>query len=149
MQEKFLPEEISNTVKLTDKCSISFEFTGYHLPKFEIPNKEQDTYEYLRWLCYNGLKEKGLGNKKEYIDRLEYELNQIHIMDLEDYFLVVSDYMRWCDNTNIPRGQARGSSGGSLVCYLSGATNIDPLKHDLIFERFLNKGRMLIYDFGV
>lgn len=149
MLERFEREEIDNTNEIAEKCNISFNFIGYHLPNFDIPNKEQDSYEYLKDICYKGLKEKGLDDKKEYIDRLEYELNQIHISNLEGYILIVADYLCYGKNNNMPIGLGRGSSGASLVCYLTKITEIDPLYYKLPFSRFLNSGRIMQYDFGL
>lgn len=147
MSKKFLQNELDNTIEISEKCNIEFKHNEYHLPKFNIPNKEQDTHEYLRDLCYKGLKEKGLDSKKEYIDRLEYELNMLHLADLENYTLVVADYMEWCYNNDIYTSPGRGSMAGSLVSYLTNITKIDPLVYDLLLQRAVNVGRVLQYQF--
>lgn len=148
-QEKFNQDEIDNTVELTDKCNVEFNFDGYRLPEFKLPVDDKDTYEYIRELCYNSLKAKGLIENKTYIDRLEYELNMLHLADLENYLLIVSDYMSWCKKNNIYTSPGRGSMAGSIVSWLLQITEVDPLKYDLLFSRAVNVGRCLILDFGV
>lgn len=149
MLERFNKEEIDNTNEIADKCDVSFDFIGYHLPKFPIPVEDKDSYEYLKDLCYKGLKEKSLEDKKEYVDRLEYELNMLHMADLENYILIVADYCNWCKENNIIVGPGRGSFAGSLISFLTGITKVDPLKYNLMFQRAVNTGRILQYQFGV
>ena len=107
-----------------------------------------DNFKYLKELCYKSLEKKNL-NKKEYIDRLEYELFVIKTLGFVDYFLILADIMHWAVKSNILKGISRGSAGGSLLSYLLGITNIDPIEWDLPFERFLNPGRagIIKYDF--
>ncbi|MDY0197605.1 MAG: PHP domain-containing protein [Tenuifilaceae bacterium] len=142
----FDKDVINNSLELASKCNISFKFTGYNLPLYSTPEKK-DSYEHLKDLCYKGLKDKGLDTKKEYTDRLEFELEQIHLSCLEDYVLIVADYINWAKNNDIPTGCGRGSSGASMVCYLTRITEIDPLVYDLPFARFLNSGRIMQYKF--
>jgi DNA polymerase-3 subunit alpha len=149
MLERFEKEEVDNTLEIAEKCNVSFEHYEYHLPKFPVPVKEKDTYEYLRDLCYKGLKEKGLENKKEYIDRLEYELDSMHLAGLDNYMLIVSDYINWANDNGILTGVGRGSAAGSLISYLTNITRIDPIEYKLIYSRFFNVGRTMIYDFGI
>lgn len=148
IKSKFSQEEIDNTIELGLKCNIEFKHNEYHLPKFDIPNKEQDPYEYLKDLCYKGLENRGLISK-EYYDRLNFELEQMHLSNLEDYILIVADYCNWCKSNGIPVGPGRGSVGNSLLAIASGISEVDSLKYDLMFGRFSNKGRIIEYDFGV
>lgn len=148
MSGKFLQNELDNTIEIAEKCNVEFKHNEYHLPKFNIPNKEQDSYEYLKDLCYKGLENRGL-TSKEYYDRLNFELEQIHLSNLEDYILIVADYCNWCKNNGIPVGPGRGSVGNSLLAIASGISEVDSLKYDLMFGRFSNKGRIIEYDFGV
>jgi DNA polymerase-3 subunit alpha len=148
MKAKFTDEEIANTLEVADKCNVKFDFSGYNLPEATLEDG-LDKYEYLYKLSNEGMKRLGFDKDPVYIDRLEFEMTQIHLMDLEDYFLVVSDYIQWCRNNNIPTGPGRGSAAGCLVSYLIGITTIDPIKYGLMFARALNSGRALQYDFGV
>lgn len=149
MQAKFLQEEIDNTNEIAEKCSLDFKFTGYHLPKFDIPSRDKDAYEYLKDMCWAELKNKGLDKDQKYVDRLNYELRMLHLADLENYLLIVADYCQYCKNNGIPVGPGRGSMGGSIVSWLTNITEVDPLKYDLLFGRAINPGRSLQYDFGV
>lgn len=149
MQAKFTQEEIDNTNEIADKCSIDFKFSGYYLPKFDIPDKTKDSFEFLRTMCFTDLAAKGLDKDPAYVSRLEYELNMLHIADLENYLLIVADYCNYCKNNGIPVGPGRGSMGGSIVSWLTNITEVDPLKYDLLFSRAINPGRSLQYDFGV
>jgi DNA polymerase-3 subunit alpha len=147
MQECFTKEEIENTNEVADKCNISFDFTGYNLPAAEIEGTN-DAYEELLSLANAGLKEKGLDKNPIYVDRVNFEIGQLHLSDLEDYFLIVRDYVDWAKKHNIPVGPGRGSAAGSLISYLIGVTGVDPIKYDLLFSRCVNNGRALQYDFG-
>lgn len=147
MQQKFTTQEIENTNEIADKCNVTFKHTEYHLPKFDIPNKEDDEFEYLSDICWKSLKQKGLANDKVYVDRLKYELNMLHMADLENYILIVQDYINWCKNNNIYVGPGRGSMAGSIVSWLSNITTVDPIKYNLLFERAINTGRVMQYKF--
>jgi DNA polymerase-3 subunit alpha len=139
---KDVPEAIENTQKIVDSCNFEFELGKIKLPKFETPNGKLPD-EYLKELCYSGLKKRyGEKPKNEIVERLEYELSVISQMGFSSYFLIVQDFVNWAKENRIVVGPGRGSVGGSLVAYLLGITNIDPLKYDLLFERFLNPGRM-------
>ncbi len=143
-----LPEAISNTQIVADKCNLEFEFGKIKLPKFDIG--KQDHYEYFKEKCYQGLYAifgKDVG--KEYIDRLEYELSIIKKMGYIDYFLIVADFVNYAKNNNIPVGPGRGSGAASLAAYCIGITGIDPIKYDLYFERFLNPERVSMPDFDI
>jgi len=139
---KETPEAIENTQKIAEQCKFEFELGKISLPKFETPNGKTPD-EYLKELCFEGL-EKRYGTKevkKEIIDRLEYELSAIKQTGFASYFLVVQDFVNWAKGNRIVVGPGRGSVGGSLVAYLLNITNLDPLKYNLLFERFLNPGR--------
>lgn len=141
----FTNEEASNTLEIADKCNVSIKHSEYHLPRFDTGNIP--SYEYIRDLAFKGLSRINKDSNKEYIDRLEYELNIIHLGGLEDYFLIVGDTIEWCRNNDVPYGPGRGSSGGSLLCYCLGITELDPIPYDLMFSRMLNAGRLLQYKF--
>jgi DNA polymerase III subunit alpha len=148
MKEAFkdIPEAIKNTQKITEKCNFEFELGKTKLPKFDLPDKKTAD-QYLKELCYKGLKEKfGKNYKKEITDRLEYELSVIKQTGFASYFLIVQDFVNWAKENRIVVGPGRGSVGGSLVAYLLSITNINPLKYDLLFERFLNPERISMPD---
>jgi DNA polymerase-3 subunit alpha len=151
MKEAFpsVPEAIENTQKIADMCNVTFEFGKTKLPRFDTPDN-QDHYEFFRKMCYEGLKRKiGDSPDKKYTDRLEYELSVIKKMGYVDYFLIVSDFIKYAKSRNIPVGPGRGSGAGSLCAYCSDITGIDPLKYNLLFERFLNPERVSMPDIDV
>jgi DNA polymerase-3 subunit alpha len=148
MLVSFTQEEIDVTLEIADKCNTKFEFVGYHLPTFDTPIDE-DSYECLRNWARSGMKAKKLEGDKVYEERFEYEMEALHLTELEDYFLIVADYIQWCRKEGIPVGPGRGSGAGSLISYLVGITTVDPIKYDLLFARCINPGRALQYDFGV
>ncbi len=147
---------IENTVKIADMCQLELEFDKVCLPKFPCPNGKS-AEEYLRELTYKGLENRRARNhiifdnnyphtEEEYKDRIEYELSVINTMGYADYFLIVQDYVGFAKRSNIPVGPGRGSGAGSLVAYLLGITDIDSIKFDLLFERFLNPERVSMPD---
>ena len=144
-----IPQAVDNTQIIADKCNVEFEFGNTKLPHFEVPNN-MDHFEYFKNQCFFGLN-KHLGDNppKEYIDRLNYELNVINKMGYVDYFLIVHDFIRYAKSRNIPVGPGRGSGAGSLAAYCIGITGIDPLKYNLLFERFLNPERVSMPDFDI
>jgi len=143
---KDVPEAIENTQAITEKCNFEFTLGKTKLPYFETPEEMSDK-EYLRELCLKGIKEKyGRLPKKEVKERMDYELKVINEMGFSSYFLIVQDFVKWAKEKRIVVGPGRGSVGGSLVAYLLGITNIDPLKYDLLFERFLNPARISMPD---
>lgn len=143
---EFEPSAIENTGKIADMCSVEFEFHKTKLPKFETP-KGIDSKDYLRKLCMEGLyKRYGENPRKEVLDRLNYELSVIQSMGYVDYFLIVWDFIRFAREKGIMTGPGRGSGAGSIVAYTLGITKIDPLKYNLIFERFLNPERVSMPD---
>lgn len=147
--ERFTQDEIDNTQEIADKCNIGFKFTKYYLPQFDIPEKGKDAHEYLRDMCWDSLKRRGFADNKVYVDRLNYELGMLHMADLENYLLIVADYCSWARNNDIPVGPGRGSMGGSIVSWLTGITEVDPIHYGLLFGRAINVGRSLQYDFGI
>ena len=151
MREIFsdVPEAIDNTQLIAEKCNFDFEFGNTKLPYFETPDN-QDHFEYFRKLCYKGLyKRYGRDVPQDYINRLEYELETVNTMGYTDYYLIVQDFVRFAKSKGIPVGPGRGSGAGSLAAYCIGITNLDPMKYDLIFERFLNPERVSMPDFDI
>ncbi len=143
-----VPESIENTQKIADKCNFEFEFGNIKLPYFDIGEKNHS--EYLRELSLKGLY-KNYGNtpSEEAVDRLDYELSVIEKMGYVDYFLIVADFVNYAKNNGIPVGPGRGSGAASLVAYCIGITGIDPIKYNLLFERFLNPERVSMPDFDI
>lgn len=143
------PEAIENTNKIADMCEIHFSFGKSILPRYDIPG-DPDHFEYFRDMCYKGLYEHyGENPPAEYIDRLDYELGVINQMGFIDYFLIVWDYINYARSVGIPVGPGRGSGAGSIAAYCVGITAIDPMKYNLIFERFLNPERVSMPDFDI
>ncbi|AEM79180.1 DNA polymerase III subunit alpha [Thermoanaerobacter wiegelii] len=138
-------EAIENTEKIADMCNVEFEFNKTKLPKYDLP-EGVDSYEYLRNLCYEGLYKRYKNPSKEVIERLDYELSVIKQMGYVDYFLIVWDFIKFAKDNGIMTGPGRGSAAGSLVAYTLGITNIDPIKYNLLFERFLNPERVSMPD---
>jgi len=139
------PEAFANTVKIAEKCNISFVFDQHFLPNYQVPEGYNlDTY--LTALCYKGLKKRYPEITEELTKRLEYELSVIRQMDFPGYFLIVWDMINFCRESKILVGPGRGSAAGSLVAYCLGITNIDPIKYNLLFERFLNPERVSMPD---
>jgi len=151
---KNFPEAIENTVKIADMCNIEFEFGNIVLPEFKIEGNITNL-EYFCNLCYSGLEKKYKKQEydDEYInkakDRLDYEISVIDKMGYVDYFLIVQDFVNYAKMNDIPVGPGRGSGAGSIAAYLTGITDIDPLRFDLIFERFLNPERISMPDFDI
>lgn len=141
----YVPEALSNTVKIAEQCNFDYKFHESKLPKFPLP-EGVEPYQYLRDTCYQGLKERYGEITKELTDRLEYELGVIKSMGYVDYFLIVWDFIRFANENEIATGAGRGSAAGSLVAYTLGITKIDPLRYGLIFERFLNPDRISMPD---
>jgi len=143
---KEIPEAIENTQKIVDACNFEFELNKIKLPYFEVP-KGKSPDEYLKELCWQGIKKRfGENPERKIIQRLEYELSVIKKTGFASYFLIVQDFVNWAKNQRIVVGPGRGSVGGSLTAYLLNITNINPLKHNLIFERFLNPERISMPD---
>ena len=151
MREAFseCPQAVDNTAKIAEQCHVEFEFGKTKLPHFDVP----DGWSHFDWfanLCRKGLKERyGDSPPQEYIDRLEYELGIIDKMGYTDYYLIVHDFIRHAKSVGIPVGPGRGSGAASICAYCIGITGIDPMKYNLLFERFLNPERVSMPDFDV
>ena len=150
MYENFknMPEVLENTVEIANKCNVEFDFDTTILPNYEVPQGFTHD-EYLKKLCYDGLKNRYGQITKELQERLDYELGVIIKMGYTDYFLIVWDFIRYAKDNGIKVGPGRGSGAGSLAAYCMEITDIDPIKYDLIFERFLNPDRISMPDFDV
>lgn len=151
MREIFsnIPDAVDNTQKIADMCNFDFEFGNTKLPYFATPDN-MNHFEYFKMLCDKGLTERyGENVPKEYKDRLEYELETVNKMGYTDYYLIVWDFVHFAKSKGIPVGPGRGSGAGSIAAYCIGITDIDPMKYDLIFERFLNPERVSMPDFDI
>ncbi|MCI9015882.1 MAG: DNA polymerase III subunit alpha [Clostridia bacterium] len=147
---KNIPEAIQNTVKIADKCNVNFEFGNTILPNYNVPKEFGSHYEYLKKLCDDGIKKRyGKNPSKEILQRAEYEINVINKMGYVDYYLIVWDYINYAKSVGIPVGPGRGSGAGSILAYAIGITDIDPIKYNLLFERFLNPERISMPDFDI
>ncbi len=141
-------EALRNTLAIAEKCNLQLRFDQIHLPHYEPPaGKTKD--EYLRELCLKGLPERYSNPGPEIMERLEYELGVIKKMGFVSYFLIVWDFIHYARQRGIPVGPGRGSAAGSLVSYLLGITNLDPIKYGLLFERFLNPERAGMPDIDI
>uniref|UniRef100_UPI003079B0CE DNA polymerase III subunit alpha n=2 Tax=Dysosmobacter TaxID=2591381 RepID=UPI003079B0CE len=135
---------LENTSKIADMCNLDFSFGKYHLPEFRLP-EGYDSFSYLKKLCDEGYRER-YGTDDQYRDQLRYEQDMIEKMGFTDYFLIVSDFVRYARSAGIPVGPGRGSAAGSMVSYCLHITDIDPMKYNLYFERFLNPERVSMPD---
>ncbi len=141
-----VPEAITNTQKIVAQCNFEFELGKYQLPHFKVPSG-QAPEEFLKELAYQGISKRYPGQtSKEVLDRLEYELAVIAKTGFASYFLIVQDFVNWAKKQGIGVGPGRGSAAGSIVAYLLNITDIEPLKYDLLFERFLNPERISMPD---
>ena len=150
MERLFPPEIIEETRHVCTTCKATIPLNEKYLPTYPVPHQGK-AVDYLRSLCHVGLK-KRFQNQEipvAYQKRLLYELKIIHEMGFDDYFLIVWDYVRWAKVQKIQVGPGRGSAAGSLVAYVLGITNIDPLRYDLLFERFLNPERVSMPDIDI
>ena len=144
------PEAIQNTVKIAEKCNVEFEFGNTILPNYDVPEEYKTHYDYFKYLCDKGIKNRyGENPSQEILDRAEYELNVIKEMGYVDYFLIVWDFIHYAKTHDIPVGPGRGSGAGSIIAYAIEITDIDPIKYGLLFERFLNPERISMPDFDV
>ena len=147
-------EAIENTNKIAERCHVEIEFGKTKLPHFEVP-EGYDAYGYLKHLCSEGLKEryaeemKSLDQQLALEQRLEYELDTIRTMGFVEYFLIVWDFINYAKKNGIPVGPGRGSAAGSIVSYCLKITNIDPIRYQLLFERFLNPERVSMPDIDI
>ncbi len=143
------PEAISNTQLIADRCNFDFEFGNTKLPYFETPDNI-DHFEYFRSLCLDGMKARyGQNPPQQYYDRLDYELETVEKMGYTDYYLIVADFVSFAKSKGIPVGPGRGSGAGSIAAYCMGITDLDPMKYNLLFERFLNPERVSMPDFDI
>lgn len=150
MQQLFgdYPEALANTVAIAERCNIDFQFGDNHLPLFEVP-ENHNIGSYLKELCFAGLVKRYRDPQQLEIERLEFELATIQNMGYSGYFLIVWDFINYAKNEGIYVGPGRGSAAGSLVAYCLGITDIDPIKYDLLFERFLNPERVSMPDIDI
>lgn len=144
----YVPEAIEKSVEIAKRCHVDFDFNTRHLPSYDVPDGK-DAYEYLRELCFDGLKKRYDNPGKELVERLEYELSVINSMGFVDYFLIVWDFIHFARSHDVMVGPGRGSAAGSIVAYSLEITSIDPIKYNLIFERFLNPERVSMPDIDV
>ncbi len=150
-----IPEAVENAALIAQRCNLQLEFGKYHLPAFPTPHG-MDVESYLRSQAEHGLEQRLSRiagsesiNRQDYRDRLDLELGVINRMGFPGYFLIVADFIRWAKEQEIPVGPGRGSGAGSLVAWVLGITDLDPLEHELLFERFLNPERISMPDFDV
>ena len=139
------PDAVENTGRIAERCNVEFTFGKYHLPEFKLP-AGYDSFTYLKKLCDEGYAERYGEGRPEYRKQLEYEQNMIEKMGFTDYFLIVSDFVRYAKGAGIPVGPGRGSAAGSMVSYCLHITDIDPMQYALYFERFLNPERVSMPD---
>ncbi|MCR5834831.1 MAG: DNA polymerase III subunit alpha [Selenomonadaceae bacterium] len=151
MRELFYdtPEACDNTMKIAERCNITMEFGKFQMPEFPLPENFTNAADYLRSLCTEKIGERYDKVTAEITARLNYELGIIHSMGYDGYFLIVYDFINYARENNIPVGPGRGSAAGSIVAYLLGITELDPLKYNLLFERFLNPERVTMPDIDV
>ena len=138
-------EAFQNTVRIAERCNVEFTFGKYHLPEFKLP-PGYDSLTYLKELCAEGFAARYPDAQPEYKKQLEYEIDMIEKMGFTDYFLIVSDFVRFAKDAGIPVGPGRGSAAGSMVAYTLYITDIDPMQYSLYFERFLNPERISMPD---
>ena len=149
---KDFPEVLSNTLEIAKQCNLSIEPDGYFLPEYPVP-EGQDFDSHLTSLVEENLDNLIANFTKDQVEeykvRVKYELDQIKTMGFSSYFLIVYDFIKWSKNNDVPVGPGRGSGAGSLVAYCLGITALDPIKHGLLFERFLNPERISMPDFDI
>ena len=144
----YATEALENTHKIAQRCHVEIEFGVTKLPKFDVP-EGYTSWEYLNELCFRGLEERYQPVTEELKERLNYELSTIRNMGYVDYFLIVWDFIKYARDHDIMVGPGRGSAAGSLVAYTLGITQLDPIRYDLLFERFLNPERVSMPDIDV
>lgn len=144
----YAQEAIDNTHKIAQRCNVEIEFGVTKLPKYEVP-EGYDSWGYLNKLCLDGMAKRYPKDDGTLKKRLEYELDVIHNMGYVDYFLIVWDFIHFARSHNIMVGPGRGSAAGSIVAYCLEITNIDPIRYDLLFERFLNPERVSMPDIDI
>jgi DNA polymerase-3 subunit alpha len=142
------PQAIVNTVQIAQRCNITFDFNTLHMPEYRVP-EGSDSFFYLTNLCHEGLNKRFCEPNPQQIERLNYELDMIKRLGYVDYFLIVRDFIKYAVDRGIMVGPGRGSAAGSMVAYVLGITQIDPLAYGLIFERFLNPERVSMPDIDI
>ncbi len=165
----YIPKALENTLKIAEECNFDYEFHVSKLPNFPVPQGYKTHFDYLEEVCFEGLVERydvfeEFRNKlinvqdiksfaedneeaRKYVDRLSYELDVINQMGYVDYFLITWDFIKYSNDNGIPTGPGRGSAAGSIVAYTLGITKINPIKYNLLFERFLNPERVSMPDY--
>jgi DNA polymerase-3 subunit alpha len=146
---KDLPEAIENTTKIAERCNVNLTLNQILLPKFPLPENEISAVDYLKKLISERLPNRYDDSDSKVLERLNYELEVIEKTGFADYFLIVSDFVNWAKERGIVVGPGRGSAAGSIISYILGITDIDPLKYDLLFERFLNPDRIAMPDIDI
>ncbi len=144
----YAAQALDNTQKIADRCHVEIEFGVTKLPHFDVP-EGYDSWSYLNKLCHEGLVRRYPDSHEELLPKLDYELSVIRKMGYVDYFLIVWDFINYARTHGIPVGPGRGSAAGSLVSYTTGITNIDPIRYNLLFERFLNPERVTMPDIDI
>ncbi|MBN1687875.1 MAG: DNA polymerase III subunit alpha [Candidatus Omnitrophica bacterium] len=151
MKELFkeIPEAVKSTLEIAERCNVELDFSKTHLPHYDPPPGKSQR-KYMEELCFSGLKTR-LGSEipSDYMERLKYEIELIHRMGYTSYFLIVWDFIHYAKENDIPVGPGRGSAAGSLVAFALGITDVEPIKHGLIFERFLNPDRVSMPDIDI
>ncbi|RHW40733.1 DNA polymerase III subunit alpha [Neobacillus notoginsengisoli] len=142
------PEALENTLRIAETCTVEIEFGKIHMPKYPL-EKEDRPDEVLEHLCFEGLEKRVPGYSSAYVERLQFEISVIKNMKYENYFLIVWDFMKYARERGILTGPGRGSAAGSLVAYTLFITDVDPLEHGLLFERFLNPERVTMPDIDI
>ena len=144
----YAKEALDNTYKIAQRCNVTITFGDYKLPKYPVP-EPYSAFEYLSILCREGMKERYKDVTRELWERMEYELKTINDMGFSDYFLIVWDFIKYARDNGIMVGPGRGSAAGSIVSYCLKITDIDPIKYNLLFERFLNPERLTMPDIDI
>lgn len=144
----YAKQALANTYEIAKRCNVEIEFGEYKLPVFDVP-EGYTAYEYLKKICFEGLDARYGNPGEELKERLNYELDTISSMGFVDYFLIVWDFIKYARDHQIMVGPGRGSAAGSVVSYCLGITNIDPIKYNLLFERFLNPERLTMPDIDI
>lgn len=142
------PESLENTLHIAERCNVVLELNKQHLPKYPVESGSTAD-EYLERICLEGMKKRFSNPQEEYFNRLQYELAVIKRMKFSDYFLIVWDFMKYARDHQILTGPGRGSAAGSLVAYVLQITDVDPIEHQLLFERFLNPERISMPDIDI
>ncbi|TCL55839.1 DNA polymerase III catalytic subunit DnaE type [Hydrogenispora ethanolica] len=150
MADLFLdyPEALANTVRIAERCNVQLDLGKLHMPQYQIPD-QSDPADYLERLCREGITTRGIAWDALREERLAYELGVINQMGFPGYFLIVRDFVQFAKKNGIMVGPGRGSAAGSLVAYLLGITNLDPMEYNLLFERFLNPERISMPDIDI